>query len=415
MLFTDLGLTSETHSALQEFGYQTPTPVQASVIPLILAGHDVMARAQTGSGKTAAFILPVLQMWAERRGEGKAKIKVLALTPTRELALQVADVFRELGFHLPYELRVVAAIGGEPIGDQLYDIQQGCDILVATTGRFLDILNKDQMNLSKLEFLVLDEADKLLNADFADELDRILTAIPEKRQNLLFSATYPSKTRDLVGRITSDPEEVLLDHEAPTVATIVQRVIEVGSEQRGPLLRHLLTVHDWSLVLVFVASKRASNNLAEKFKRHGIRAAAFNGNLDQDLRTDTLEAFKYQEFQVLFATDIAARGLDVDDIDCVVNFDLPRSPADYIHRIGRTARAGKAGMAISFVDYEAMSHFETIEKRASIKLERERIDGFDLPGERPKKTKGPPPTKGKRPSKKDKLRAKAKAERSREG
>ena len=414
MLFTDLGLTSETHSALQEFGYQTPTPVQASVIPLILAGHDVMARAQTGSGKTAAFILPVLQMWAERRGEGKAKIKVLALTPTRELALQVADVFRELGFHLPYELRVVAAIGGEPIGDQLYDIQQGCDILVATTGRFLDILNKDQMNLSKLEFLVLDEADKLLNADFADELDRILTAIPEKRQNLLFSATYPSKTRDLVGRITSDPEEVLLDHEAPTVATIVQRVIEVGSEQRGPLLRHLLTVHDWSLVLVFVASKRASNNLAEKFKRHGIRAAAFNGNLDQDLRTDTLEAFKYQEFQVLFATDIAARGLDVDDIDCVVNFDLPRSPADYIHRIGRTARAGKAGMAISFVDYEAMSHFETIEKRASIKLERERIDGFDLPGERPKKTKGPPPTKGKRPSKKDKLRAKAKAERSKE-
>ena len=406
MLFTELGLTQETTEALIEHGFQTPTPVQTEVIPQVLDGHDVVAMAQTGSGKTAAFVLPILKLWHERLGEGKRKLKVLVLAPTRELALQIAEVFRELGYLMPIQPRVVGAIGGEPIGEQLYDIQQGCDILVATSGRFLDILQKDQMNLSRLEFLVLDEADKMMNADFAEELDLILDAIPATRQNLLFSATYPDKTKELAARVTSEPVEIRIAPEEPTVASIEQRVIEVDATNRGPLLRELLKDNDWSLVLVFVASKRASTNLAEKFRRHGFKASAFNGNLEQDLRTETLEAFKHQEFQVLFATDIAARGLDVDDIDCVVNFDLPRSPADYIHRIGRTARAGKSGLAISFIDYASMDHFKTIEKRAKVKLKRESIEGFELSGVRPEKKKGPAPTKGKRPSKKDKLRAK---------
>ena len=412
MLFTELGLTQETTEALKEHGFHTPTPVQAEVIPRVLEGNDVVAMAQTGSGKTAAFVLPILKLWHERLGEGKRKLKVLVLAPTRELALQIAEVFRELGYLMPIQPRVVGAIGGEPIGEQLYDIQQGCDVLVATSGRFLDILQKDQMNLSRLEFLVLDEADKMMNADFAEELDLILDAIPAKRQNLLFSATYPDKTKELAARVTSEPVEIRIAPEEPTVASIEQRVIEVDATNRGPLLRQLLKDNDWSLVLVFVASKRASSNLAEKFRRHGFKASAFNGNLEQDLRTETLEAFKSQEFQVLFATDIAARGLDVDDIDCVVNFDLPRSPADYIHRIGRTARAGKAGLAISFIDYASMDHFKTIEKRAKVKIKRESIEGFELAGERPQKTKGPAPTKGKRPSKKDKLRAKQRLDES---
>ena len=412
MLFTELGLTQETTEALKEHGFHTPTPVQAEVIPRVLEGNDVVAMAQTGSGKTAAFVLPILKLWHERLGEGKRKLKVLVLAPTRELALQIAEVFRELGYLMPIQPRVVGAIGGEPIGEQLYDIQQGCDVLVATSGRFLDILQKDQMNLSRLEFLVLDEADKMMNADFAEELDLILDAIPAKRQNLLFSATYPDKTKELAARVTSEPVEIRIAPEEPTVASIEQRVIEVDATNRGPLLRQLLKDNDWSLVLVFVASKRASSNLAEKFRRHGFKASAFNGNLEQDLRTETLEAFKSQEFQVLFATDIAARGLDVDDIDCVVNFDLPRSPADYIHRIGRTARAGKSGLAISFIDYTSMDHFKTIEKRAKVKIKRESIEGFELAGERPQKTKGPAPTKGKRPSKKDKLRAKQRLDES---
>ena len=389
MLFSELGLAKDTAEALKEHGFQRPTPVQTKVIPRVLEGNDVVAMAQTGSGKTAAFVLPILKLWHERLGEGKRKLKVLVLAPTRELALQIAEVFRELGYLMPTVPRVVGAIGGEPIGEQLYDIQQGCDVLVATSGRFLDILQKDQMNLSRLEFLVLDEADKMMNADFAEELDLILDAIPQERQNLLFSATYPEKTKELAARITSNPIEVRIDAEEPTVASIEQRVIEVDATNRGPLLRQLLKENKWSLVLVFVASKRASTNLAEKFRKHGFRASAFNGNLEQDLRTDTLEAFKHQEFNILFATDIAARGLDVEDIDCVINFDLPRSPADYIHRIGRTGRAGKSGLAISFIDYESMDHFRTIEKRARVRLKRESVAGFELSGERPEKKKGP--------------------------
>jgi len=406
MPFSELGLTKEINIALEEKGYEHPTQVQEQVIPLVLEKNDVIALAQTGSGKSAAFVLPILQLWNASKGEGKAKIKVLVLTPTRELTLQIASVFREFGRSLPNIPQVVGVIGGESIGDQLYDIQQGCDVLVATSGRFLDILRKKQMNLSRLEFFVLDEADKMLDAGFAEELDLILEAIPVERQNLLFSATYPPKTQRLASKITLNPIEVQIEQETPTVQSINQRVIEVNDSNRGPLLRHLLRENKWPLVLVFMASKRSSNNIAEKFRKHGFAAAAFNGDLDQAMRNETLAAFKDKDINILFATDIAARGLDIDNISCVINYDLPRSPPDYIHRIGRTARAGKSGVAISFVDYETMAHFENIEKRSKIRLERETIEGFELVGERPERSKGPGPIKGQRPSKKDKLRAK---------
>lgn len=404
MPFSHLGLSSEIHRALQQSGYAEPTPIQDRVIPLVLHGHDVLARAQTGSGKSASFVLPILQLWSKTRGEGKGKIKALILTPTRELTLQVAQTFETMGTHLPMKPKVVSVIGGESIGDQLYAIQQGCDILVATSGRFLDVLKKKQMNLSYLEFFVLDEADKMLDLGFAEELELILDAIPANRQNLLFSATYPAKMEAIAFKITQNPMHITLESETPTVESIHQRVIEVNPENRGPLLRHLLNTEKWEQVLVFMANKRSSDNIAAKFRKYGFSADSFNGDLLQEDRTYVLEQFKAKKIRILFATDIAARGLDIDDITCVINFDLPRSPSDYIHRIGRTGRAGKSGVAISFIGYEERDHFALIEKRSSIKLPREQITGFELVGTPPPKTKGPDPIKGKGKSKKDKAR-----------
>ncbi|WP_345969471.1 DEAD/DEAH box helicase [Sulfurimonas sp. HSL1-6] len=410
MSFTGLGLIGAIERALRENGYVEPTPVQQRVIPLLLEGRDVIARAQTGSGKSAGFVLPLLQLWSQRKGEGKAKIKALVLTPTRELTLQVAQAFETFGAFLPKPPKVVSIIGGERIGDQLYAVQQGCDVVVATSGRLIDVLSKKQMNLSHLEFLVLDEADKMLDLGFAEELDLILPQLPEKRQNLLFSATYPPKMQAIASRITQEAVEVAFASEAPTVQSIEQRVIEVDREKRGPLLRHLLESEPWEQVLVFMANKRAADNIAAKFRKYGFSAESFHGDLTQEERSATLEDFKQKQFRILFATDLVGRGLHVEDIDCVVNFDLPRSPADYIHRIGRTGRAGKSGTAVSFIDHETQAHFKVIEKRAKIRLPRERVEGFELTGEAPVKTKGPAPVKGKRKSKKDRLREQARKE-----
>jgi len=407
MPFSKLGLSQKLQLAVAKSGFTTPTPIQEKVIPLVLDAQDIMARAQTGSGKSASFVLPVLELLSRKPYEGKAKIKVLVLTPTRELTLQIAEAFNTFGAFLDQKPKVVGVIGGEGIGDQLFEIQKGCDILVATSGRFLDILSKKQMNLSHLEFFVLDEADKMLDLGFAEELELILEAIPQKRQNLLFSATYPQKMRSIASRITQSAIEVSIEDEEPTVQNITQRAIEVNHENRGPLLRHLLNTNKWELVLVFMSSKRAAENIAQKFKKHGFKAESFHGDLEQEDRNYTIDAFKAKKLNLLFATDLVARGLDIENIDCVINFDLPRSPADYIHRIGRTARAGKSGTAISFIGLEDAEHFNLIEKRSNIKLQREQIEGFELVGEVVKKEKGPAPIKGKGKSKKDKLREKA--------
>lgn len=407
MPFSPLKLSQPIKQALDKSGFTKPTPIQEKVIPLVLSGQDVLARAQTGSGKSASFVLPLLELWSQNIPEGKSKIKALVLTPTRELTIQVAQTFQTFGEFLSKQPKIVSVIGGESIGDQLYDIQQGCDVVVATSGRLIDILNKKQINLSKLEFFVLDEADKMLDLGFSEELDIILEALPDKRQNLLFSATYPPKMQEIASRITQDAIEITIEEERQTVDNIQQRAIEVNRENRGPLLRHLLTENDWELVLVFMANRRATDNIAAKFRKHGFKAESFHGSLDQEDRNDTLNAFKSRKIRILFATDIAARGLDIDNISCVVNFDLPRSPADYIHRIGRTARAGKSGVALSFVGHEDSDHFKLIEKRSDVKLEREEIEGFELMGDAPKKVKGKAPVKGKRKSKKDKAREKA--------
>ena len=407
MLFKTLNLSDPIQKSLQENNYTIPTPVQVKVIPLVLEKHDVMAKAQTGSGKSASFVLPVLELWSQNIFEGKAKIKILVLTPTRELTLQVAEYFRLFGKYLERKPKVVSLIGGESIGDQLYAIQKGCDVLVATSGRFLDVLSKKQMNLSHIEYLILDEADKMLNLGFAEELDLILEAIPAQRQNLLFSATYPQKMLDIASKITENPIEVSFEEEAPTVEKIVQRVIEVNPENRGPLLRYLMKKEKWKSVLVFMANKRATDNIAEKFRKRGYLAESFHGDLTQEDRNTTLKQFKAKKIQVLFATDLVSRGLDIEDISCVINYDLPRSPADYIHRIGRTGRAGKSGLAVTFIGHEEQAHFKLIEKRSDIKLEREEIPGFELTGVAPIKVKGKAPVKGRKKSKKDKLREQA--------
>ena len=400
MPFAKLKLSGFLQKTLKENNYLNPTPIQEQVIPLVLEKKDIMAQAQTGSGKTASFVLPILELLTQTPTEGKRKIKVLVLTPTRELTLQVAETFKLFG----KSLKVVSVIGGEGIGDQIYAIQKGCDVVVATSGRFLDVLSKKQMSLKHLEFLVLDEADKMLNLGFSEELDAILEAIPSKRQNLLFSATYPEKMLEIASRVTQEAVHVTIEDETPTVETIKQRVIEVNPENRGPLLRYLLKKEKWKRILVFMANKRATDNIAEKFRKRGYLAESFHADLSQEDRNYTIEEFKKNKIQILFSTDIISRGLHIEGIDCVVNFDLPRSPSDYIHRIGRTGRAGKSGLAISFIGHEEQGHFKVIEKRSQIKLEREQIKGYELTGEALKHVKGPAPIKGKKKSKKDKLR-----------
>ncbi len=400
MPFSKLALSEKLQELLRQNNYTQPTPIQEKVIPLLLEGKDIMAQAQTGSGKTASFVLPILERLDQNPTERKRKIKVLVLTPTRELTLQVAEGFERFG----KSLKVVSVIGGEGIGDQIYAIQKGCDIVVATSGRFLDVLSKKQMSLKHLEFLVLDEADKMLNLGFSEELDAILEAIPTKRQNLLFSATYPKKMLQIASKVMQNAVKVSIENEQPTVEKITQRVIEVNPENRSSLIRYLLKKEKWRRVLVFMANKRATDNIAGKFRKRGYLAESFHGDLSQDDRNYTIEQFKANKIQILFSTDIISRGLHIEGIDCIINFDLPRSPADYIHRIGRTGRAGASGVAISFIGHEEQAHFKLIEKRSQIKLEREQIKGYELRGEAPKRVKGSAPVKGKKKSKKDKLR-----------
>jgi len=403
MGFIQFNLSEPIQKALTKNNFLTPTPIQKKVIPLVLKSQDIMAKAQTGSGKTASFVLPILQKWFDSSYTGKAKIRTLVLTPTRELTLQVADSFKTFSSNFSKKPRVISVIGGEEIGAQLHDLQKGCDILVATPGRLLDILRKKQISLSSLEFFVLDEADKMLDLGFANELDLVLENLSKNRRNLFFSATYPQKILEVVSKITDDVVQINIEDETPIVENITQRAILVNQEKRNPLLRELLKTNNFKQVLVFVSNNRAADNLAVKFRKYGFNAESFHGNLDQDERVLTLEDFKNKKIELLFSSDISARGLHIEDISCVINYELPRSPNDYIHRIGRTARAGKSGTAISFITLENFEHFKLIEKRSQIKLEKEQIEGFEFVGT-VVKPKGGAPVKGKRKSKKDKLR-----------
>jgi superfamily II DNA/RNA helicase len=412
MPFDSLGLIPALVQAAAQSGYAAPTAIQAAAIPAILQGRDVRGSAQTGSGKTAAFSLPLLQRLGTERAQGTSRrVRALVLVPTRELAAQVGETMRSLAQHLPERLKIVVAFGGVSINPQMMGLRGGADIVVATPGRLLDLVEHNALKLDAVSMLVLDEADRLFDLGFAEELGRILALLPNQRQNLLFSATFPSAIQALADGMLRDPAIVDVQGEPGTEPNIVQRVIEVDAARRTQLLLHLLRQHEneWDRVLVFVATQHAAQIVAEKLYKNGIYAVPFHGDIAQGTRTDILSQFKQSRWDVVIATDLAARGIDIAQLPVVINYDLPRSPTDYIHRIGRTGRAGESGLAISFVSASTETHFRLIEKRQGLSLPRERVEGFEpteiaVPVVDASGTGG---IKGKRPSKKDKLRAAA--------
>ncbi|MBF0331408.1 MAG: DEAD/DEAH box helicase [Candidatus Omnitrophica bacterium] len=403
--FPSLGLSKDLLQAVRYAGYQEPTAIQARTIPLILEGKDIIAEAKTGTGKTAGFVLPVLQLLQGGEQQARRTIKALVLVPTRELAMQVNSAIKDYGRNLTKPLRSALIIGGLNIDVQLRSLIHGADIVVATPGRWLDVTRRQKVDTGHLKFLIIDEADKMFDLGFAEELDAVLKLLPIKRQNLLFSATIDDKVRALAGKFMPEAVHIRIEDAVATVEQIHQRVIEVNRTNRGPLLRHLIATEKWEHVLVFVASVRDADTMVVKLNKADIKAEPFHGGLTQAQRERVLAGFKNKEINVLVATDLAARGININKLPYVVNYDLPRSPEDYIHRIGRTARAGESGTAVTFIGHEDQAHFYLIEKRARVRLPRESVPGFELTGDPLPVIKGQAPVKGKRMSKKDKARA----------
>ena len=415
--FADLGLSAALMQAAAAGGWPAPTAVQAAAVPAILAQRDVLALAPTGSGKTAAFALPLLQglmAHPHLRDERPRRLLALVLAPTRELAAQLFGVVDALSRAVAPALKTVLAVGGLSINPQLMALRGGAHLVVATPGRLLDLVDHNALRLDGLAVLVLDEADRLLDLGFADELARLLALLPDKRQTLLFSATMPTAVQALADRVLRDPlrlEAPATDADRPDIA---QRAIEVDTGQRTPLLRHLIAQAGWDRVLVFVATQYAAEHVADKLSRAGLKAAALHGRLSSGRRSQALADFQAGRLGVLVATDLAARGIDVPRLAAVVNHDLARSAVDHIHRIGRTGRAGQAGQAISLICADAPGselHFRLIEKRQAQRLPREQVPGFEPAAVLPPQPVGSVERaaaaggiKGQRKSKKDKLR-----------
>ena len=375
--FSSLGLSEPLLRAVAEHGYQEPTAVQRAVIPEVLGGHDVWAKASTGAGKTAAFVLPILEALARRELTVPRRVHALIIVPTRELAKQTADAIAALRRHLPQRPKTVVVLGGVSINPQMMALRGGADIVVATPGRLLDLIDKHALALAQVSQLVLDEADRLLEQGFAEELGRILALLPAVRQTLLFSATFSPVISQLAGRLLRAPVRIDVSEAPADVPAIAQRAIEVDTPRRTQLLRHLLETHAWDRVLVFVATTHATEHVSAKLRAAGVNAIALHGKLSQGARTRALDLFRASSVHVLVATDLASRGLDITGLPAVVNYDLPRSANDYVHRIGRTGRAGESGMAISFITTEMRAHFALIERTHRHYIVRERIAGFE--------------------------------------
>ncbi len=408
MPFSLLGLSPDLVRATGQLGFATPTPIQAGVIPAALRGADIVGCAQTGSGKTAAFALPLLQRLQEGLGRTPRPTRALVLVPTRELAAQVGESIRSLAQHLPQPPKVAVLFGGVSVNPQMMGLRGGAEVVVATPGRLLDLLQHNALKLAEVEMLVLDEADRLLDLGFAQELNRVLWLLPPLRQNLFFSATFPPAVQALAETLLRDPLRVDVAATPSNEPSILQRVIRVDEKQRTGLLRHLVKDQGWEQVLVFVATQYAAEHVAWKLYKTGLFAAPFHGGLSQGARQQVLSEFKNGQWDMLVTTDLASRGIDIAQLPVVVNYDLPRSAVDYVHRIGRTGRAGESGVAVSFVSAQTEAHFRLIEKRQHLSLPREHIDGFE-PLDDPEADPAPASggIKGKRPSKKDKLRAAA--------
>jgi ATP-dependent RNA helicase RhlE len=381
MSFSDLGLAPELLKAIADQGYTEPTPVQAKAIPPILLGQDVMAAAQTGTGKTASFTLPMLQRLKEFANTSvspaRHPVRALILTPTRELAAQVQDSVKAYGKYLP--LRAAVVYGGINIDPQIAELRAGVEILVATPGRLLDHLHQKTVNLSQVQFLVLDEADRMLDMGFLPDIKRILSVLPAKRQSLLFSATYSEEIRGLAKQLLSNPVSVEVARRNAVTETVTHLVYRTDSASKRDLLTHLIRSRDMRQVLVFCNTKIGANRLAYKLDKDGVAATAIHSDRTQGERTQALAAFKEGKIQVLVATDVAARGLDIEQLPFVVNYDLPYSPEDYVHRIGRTGRAGMTGEAISLMADEERENLAQIEKLLKAKLPVQNADDFEPP------------------------------------
>ncbi|MFA5214785.1 DEAD/DEAH box helicase [Sulfuricurvum sp.] len=376
MLFTELNLSAPILKAVSEEGYTTPTPVQAQAIPFILDGRDMLAGAQTGTGKTAGFTLPMLEILSRNHHtKGPRHVRVLILTPTRELAAQVGESVKTYGKYLPFKSTVI--FGGVGIQPQITTLRNGVDILIATPGRLLDHVSQGTVDLRHVEMLILDEADRMLDMGFVKDIRRVIAILPQKRQNLLFSATYSDEIKKLCESILRNPAVVEVARRNTSSELVTQRVILVDCARKSALFGHLVKENKWEQVLVFTRTKHQANKLSEYLQKIGIASAAIHGNKSQAARTKALSDFKEGKVKILVATDIAARGLDIDQLPHVVNLELPNIAEDYVHRIGRTGRAGNEGEAISLVCVDEYDYLKGIEKLINRKLDRDIVAGFE--------------------------------------
>ncbi|MCP3954248.1 MAG: DEAD/DEAH box helicase [Desulfobacterales bacterium] len=373
MPFDQLGLRAELLKALRGRGYTVPTRIQTRAIPVILGGRDILARAQTGTGKTDAFALPLVEILSRQNRPGR-HLRALVLTPTRELALQVGESIKAYARRV--SMRCTVVYGGVRIKPQVDRLNRGMDILVATPGRLLNLAGRGHLNLSRIEFLVFDEADRMLDLGFSEEISEILDLVPAERRTLLFSATYTRQIRDLAGRMLQDPVHIEVTPGSTAAELVVQKVHLVARSNKRALLIHLITREDWTRVLVFTRTKHGANKLTEKLAAQGISTAALHGNKRQAFRTRTLAAFKSGEVRILVATDVAARGLDISNLPYVVNYDMPAIPEDYVHRIGRTGRAGESGIAVSLVSPDEKRYLQAIGTLLKQNIPVEKVDGY---------------------------------------
>jgi ATP-dependent RNA helicase RhlE len=373
MSFDNLGLRVELLKAIKTKGYVDPTPIQVRSIPLILDGRDILARAQTGTGKTDAFALPLVEILSRKKASGRHP-RALVLTPTRELALQVGECIKDYARRV--SIRCTVLYGGVQIDPQIDRLRRGIDILVATPGRLLDLIGQGHINLSRIEFLVFDEADRMLDLGFSEEISEILDFVPAERRTMLFSATFSPQIRSLAERMLREPEQIDVTPGNTAAESVAQKVHLVDRLNKRDLLIHLITTGQWTRILVFTRTKHGADKLTEKLAENGITAAALHSSKTQSFRIRALEAFKNGEIHTLVATDVAARGLDISNLPYVVNYDLPGIPEDYVHRIGRTGRAGVSGIAVSLVSRDEQLQLQAIENLLKQKIPVEKVEGY---------------------------------------
>ncbi len=414
--FESFSFSVDILSAIKTMGFETPTDIQFKTIPAVLEGRDVLARADTGSGKTAAFALPLLdgmsnenvysRIGRDSRFDGANRVasncvQVLVLVPTRELAIQVADVFTQLSVNIIPAIKCTSVYGGVKINPQMKELRGGADVLVATPGRLLDLVEQNAIKFNQIKALVIDEVDRLMKGDFQEEIERICKLLPSKRQNLMFTATFPESISRLVREVMNNPAIINMD-EFVDELEIEQRVITVNHHQKNDLLAHLLDNNDWEQILIFCSAKRTCDNLVKKLEKRNIEAIAMHSNKEQSARMAALKKFKAGDCRILIATDVAARGIDIKQLPCVINYDLPRSPNDYVHRVGRTGRAGEKGFVISLIAHHEYQHFSVIEKYNGLALKREVVQGFEVDEIAPPMPRKSPKKKKARPTKKQK-------------